>query len=113
MIEIGSVAGVSILYIIGCLLKCAIEVNSANQQSAEAQNLLYLHCISNCLIPTGLPDTDRYNDEDADDLTDLDIDDSGDDNDDDSDDKEIDWNWYRARFIDTGKHDSYVSDDSE
>ena len=92
----------------------SIEVNGANQQSAEAQNLLYLYCISNCLIPTGLPDPDRYNDEnlvgpaDPDDLTEIDNDDSSD-----ADDKGIDWGWYKARFIDTGKHDRYFSDDEE
>lgn len=148
MVEIGSIAGVSILYIIGCLLKCAIEVNGANQRSAEAQNLLYLHCISNCLIPTGLPDPDRYNNEslvdptdfvdpadlvdpdnlpgyldlvdpndlvDPDDLPDSSDDDNGDDSSDDSgiDEREIDWGWYRARFIDTGEHERYFSDKEE
>lgn len=63
MVDLGSVAGVSVGLILACLLKCAVEVGNVERLSAEEQNLLYLKCVADCLLPSGLPDPDRYRDE--------------------------------------------------
>lgn len=63
MVDLGSVAGFSILLILACLLKCAVEAGNVDRLSPQAQNLLYLQCIADCLIPSGLPDPNRYQDE--------------------------------------------------
>lgn len=60
MVELGAIAGVSVVFIISCLLKCAVEVGNADEHPAEVQNLLYLQCVADCLLPSGLPEPDRY-----------------------------------------------------
>lgn len=63
MVDLGNVAGVSVALILACLLKCAVEVGNVDRLSPQEQNLLYLGCVADCLIPSGLPDPDRYQDE--------------------------------------------------
>lgn len=60
MVELGAIAGVPVVVILTCLLKCAIEVGNADEHPAEVQNLLYMQCIADCLLPSELPDPDRY-----------------------------------------------------
>lgn len=62
MVDLGSVAGVSVGLILACLLKCAVEVGNVDRFSPQELNLLYLKCVADCLIPSGLPDPDRYQD---------------------------------------------------
>lgn len=60
MIDLGSIAGIPVGLFLACLLKCAVEVGNAEEHPDEVQNLLYLQCVADCLLPSGLPDPDRY-----------------------------------------------------
>ena len=45
------------------MAKCAYEVEQPNDLSEEERNALYLKCILDNLVPTGLPDPDKYDDD--------------------------------------------------
>ncbi len=60
MVELGAIAGIPVVAILTCLLKCAVEVGNVDEHPDEVQNLLYLQCLADCLLPSGLPDPDRY-----------------------------------------------------
>jgi hypothetical protein len=55
-----SIFGVPPLVVAYIMAKCAIEIEAADGLSDEEQNALYLKCILDNLIPTGLPDPDKY-----------------------------------------------------
>lgn len=65
MVDPTSIFGVSPLVIAYIMAKCAFEVEAADGLSEEEQNGLYLKCIFDNLIPTGLPDPDKYDDDDS------------------------------------------------
>lgn len=62
MVDLGNVAGVSVALILACLLKCAVEAGNVDRLSPQEQNLLYLKCVADCLLPSGLPNPNRYQD---------------------------------------------------
>ena len=63
MVDPASVFGVPPLVVAYIMAKCAVEVGAADGLSEEERNALYLKCIFDNLIPTGLPDPDKYDDD--------------------------------------------------
>lgn len=45
------------------MMKCAYEVQAPDGLTEEERNALYLKCIFDNLVPTGLPDPDKYDDD--------------------------------------------------
>jgi hypothetical protein len=58
--EILGLPPIVIFYI---LMKCGYEVEQPDGLSDEERNRLYLKCIFDNLVPTGLPDPEKYDDD--------------------------------------------------
>ena len=56
--------GIPPAVILWALVKCGIEVNESDVDDPAEANELYWYCIIDSLIPLGLPDPDRFADED-------------------------------------------------
>ena len=56
--------GIPPTVILWALVKCGIEVNESDADDPAEANKLYWYCIIDSLIPLGLPDPDRFADED-------------------------------------------------
>ena len=45
------------------MMKCAYEVEAPDGLSEQERNALYLKCILDNIVPTGLPDPEKYDDD--------------------------------------------------
>jgi len=63
VVDPASIFGVPPLVVAYIMAKCAFEVEAADGLSEEERNALYLKCIFDNLIPTGLPDSNKYDDD--------------------------------------------------
>ncbi|WP_435100246.1 hypothetical protein [Halorubrum sp. N11] len=63
MVDPVSIFGVPPLVVAYVMAKCAYEVEQPSDLSEEERNALYLKCILDNLVPTGLPDPDKYDDD--------------------------------------------------
>jgi hypothetical protein len=60
VVDTTSIFGVPPLVVAYIMAKCAVEVEAADGLSEEERDALYLKCIFDNLIPTGLPDPEKY-----------------------------------------------------
>ena len=59
-----TIFGVPPIVLAYIMIKCAYEVEAADGvTSEERKNALYMKCILDNVVPTGLPDSDRYDDD--------------------------------------------------
>lgn len=57
-----TIFGVPIIIILWAMVKCGIEVNGSDIDDPAEENKLYWQCIIDAIIPSGLPDPDRFDD---------------------------------------------------
>lgn len=62
MVDPATIFGVPPLVVAYVMVKCAYEVEQPDGLTEEERNALYLKCILDNLVPTGLPDSDKYDD---------------------------------------------------
>ena len=62
MVDPSWLIGVPPLWILYVLVKCGYEVGNVDDISDVEANRLYLKCIFDDMIPSGLPDPDRFDD---------------------------------------------------
>ena len=63
MVDPFAILGVPPFVVAYVMWKCAYEVNQPDGLTEEERNKLWLKCIFDNLIPTGLPDPHKYDDD--------------------------------------------------
>ena len=59
-----SIIGVPPIILLYVMVKCAYEVEHADGVSEHEKNALWMKCVLDNVIPTGIPDPDAYNRDD-------------------------------------------------